>query len=64
MNSFQIVVDESVDYSVVTKLRKEGFNIYSIADEQPSLSDKNVLSIASENNALLITEDKDWGTCL
>jgi predicted nuclease of predicted toxin-antitoxin system len=59
MNEFQIVIDESVDYSVVTELRKKGYNVYAISDQLPAISDKEVLSVAFQNNALLITEDKD-----
>jgi predicted nuclease of predicted toxin-antitoxin system len=59
--AFQIVTDESADYAIVTELRKKGFSVYSISEQLPSLTDKQVLSIAFENNSLLITEDKDFG---
>jgi predicted nuclease of predicted toxin-antitoxin system len=61
MNEFQIVADESVDYSVVTELRNNGYNVYAVAEQLPSISDNEVLSVAFQNNALLITEDKDFG---
>jgi|SRR6266487_3545639 len=61
MNQFQIVVDESVDYSIVIELRNKGYNVYAISEQLPSISDKEVLSVAFQNNALLITEDKDFG---
>ena len=61
MIEFQIVADESVDYSVVAELRNKGFSVYAICEQLPSIPDKEVLSIAFENNALLITEDKDSG---
>jgi predicted nuclease of predicted toxin-antitoxin system len=61
MNEFQIVVDESVDYSVVTELRSKGYNVYAVVEKLPSIPDKEVLSVAFQNNALLITEDKDFG---
>lgn len=57
---YQIIVDESVDYRIVLELRNAGFSIYAIA-EQPSIKDENVLSIAYQNDALLLTEDKDFG---
>lgn len=57
---YQIIVDESVDYRIVLELRNAGFSIYAIA-EQPSIKDENVLSIAYQNDALLLTEDKILG---
>lgn len=61
MASYQIVADESVDYRIVVGLRETGMAVYSIAEQQPSIKDEQVLSIAFNNNALLITEDKDFG---
>lgn len=57
----QIVADESVDFRIVTQLRQAGATVYSIAEQQPSINDETVLSIACEKKALLITEDKDFG---
>lgn len=58
---FQIVADESVDFRIVTELREVGFEVYAICEEQPSLKDHEVLFIATSNDAILITEDKDFG---
>jgi predicted nuclease of predicted toxin-antitoxin system len=57
----RIIADESVDYNIVLLLRNGGFEVYAISEESPSISDINVLDIAVEHNALLITEDKDFG---
>ena len=59
--AYQIVADESVDFRVVIRLREIGLIVYSIAEETPSITDSNVLSVAFSNKALLITEDKDFG---
>ncbi|MCB0490281.1 MAG: DUF5615 family PIN-like protein [Cyclobacteriaceae bacterium] len=58
---FQIVADESVDYRIVKGLRVAGFSVLSIIENNASVSDEEVLRIAVSNNALLITEDKDFG---
>jgi hypothetical protein len=50
---YQIIADESVDFKIVLQLREVGFITYSIMEEQPSLKDEDVLSIACENDALL-----------
>lgn len=59
--NYQIVADESVDFRIVTELRKIDLSVYSISEELPSIKYKDVLSIAFDNKALLITEDKDFG---
>ena len=59
--SYQIIADESVDYRIVLLLRQLGLTVYSISEDQPSIKDDLVLNIACDNNALLITEDKDFG---
>lgn len=61
MSHYLIVADESVDFRVVTTLRDLGCEVYSICEQSPSISDTEVLEIAVAKNALLITEDKDFG---
>jgi predicted nuclease of predicted toxin-antitoxin system len=56
-----IVADESVDYRIVTELRNNEFQVYSVSEQQPSIQDEVVLKIACDHNALLLTEDKDFG---
>lgn len=56
-----IVADESVDFRIIKALRGNGFDIVAICELSPSISDKEVLQIAVDKNALLITEDKDFG---
>lgn len=57
----KFLVDESVEYSVVSFLRSLGYDTYSIAEQSPSLEDKSVLSIAYDEKRILITNDKDFG---
>jgi len=58
---YQIVADESVDFRIVLQLRKIGLDVFSIIESTPSVNDIEVLSIAFQNKALLVTEDKDFG---
>lgn len=55
------VADESVDFRIVNALRSEGYEVWAVLEEDPSITDKKVLDIAFEHNALLLTEDKDFG---
>ncbi len=56
-----ILADESVDYRIISFLRKHSFNVIAIIDNDASIPDTEVLEKANEQNALLITEDKDFG---
>jgi predicted nuclease of predicted toxin-antitoxin system len=56
-----IVADESVDQAIVKELINRGFIIYSILENNFGINDNNVLKIANEKAAFLITEDKDFG---
>jgi predicted nuclease of predicted toxin-antitoxin system len=57
----KILADEDVDYRIVKELRNKGFEVASVLEDHKSISDKEVLKIAKNKGALLITEDKDFG---
>jgi len=57
----KIVADESVDYRIINFLRTNSFDVTAIIDNHASISDTEVLRKSNEQNALLITEDKDFG---
>ena len=40
----QILADESVNYKIVKELRNNGFEVLSILEKHPSISDKAVLA--------------------
>lgn len=61
MSSVVIVADESVDFEIVRALRKNNFEVHAIAEDSPALPDAAVLETAVKKNALLISEDKDFG---
>lgn len=55
------VADESVDRHIVDKLRNEGHLIWYIAEMSPSITDNEVLNLAKNQKAPLLTSDKDFG---
>jgi predicted nuclease of predicted toxin-antitoxin system len=57
----KIVADENVDRLVIERLRSNGHEVLSIAQEFRSSPDTEVLSISNNERALLLTEDKDFG---
>lgn len=56
-----IVADESIDLAIVKELINRGYEVYSILLNNFGINDQNVLEIANEKAAFLITEDKDFG---
>ncbi len=56
-----LLADESVDGQIVAQLRVGGHTVLYVAEMEPGISDTSVLEQANANNALLITEDKDFG---
>ena len=56
-----LLADESVDGPVVERLRQVGHDVVYVAELSPSMSDDQVLQLANERNALLVTADKDFG---
>ena len=57
----RFVADENMYFGVVKALRELGFDVYSIAESNFSIIDAAVLKIAYETNAILLTQDKDFG---
>src|SRR5947208_14376593 len=56
-----VLADESVDRTVVERLRQEGHVVIYVAELSPSITDDEVLQQANDGNALLVTGDKDFG---
>jgi predicted nuclease of predicted toxin-antitoxin system len=55
------VADENFDFAVVRQLRTKGFTVLAIAESFSSIPDTQVLQIAVDRKAILLTEDKDFG---
>jgi predicted nuclease of predicted toxin-antitoxin system len=57
----RFVADESVDKQIVDGLRAGGHSVLFIAESEPSVSDEIVLARSREQDAVLVTADKDFG---
>lgn len=57
----KFLVDENVEYTVVHYLRKQGYDVLSIAESHPSLDDVDILQKAVQEHRIIITNDKDFG---
>lgn len=57
----KLVADESIDKQIVDCLREHGHSVSFVAETSPSLDDDAVLARANEQQAPLLTSDKDFG---
>ena len=57
----KFLADESVDKPVVDRLRSEGYQVLYILEIAPGIPDEHVIQRANEEEALLLTADKDFG---
>ncbi len=57
----KFLADESVDLQVVDRLRKDGHEVWYVAEMEPGIPDELVLSWANQERAILVTADKDFG---
>jgi predicted nuclease of predicted toxin-antitoxin system len=55
------LADENIEKPVVVKLRAEGHQVLHVSEIAPSITDIAVLRLANQENAVVLTEDKDFG---
>ena len=55
------LADENVDSEIVDRLRKDGHQVWYVAEMDPGISDEAVLELANKGDALILTADKDFG---
>ncbi len=55
------MADENVDRQIVERLRQDGHEVWYVAEMDPGVSDQEVLTFANNEQAVLLTADKDFG---
>jgi len=60
----RLLADENVPRASIRKLRSAGHEVLAVAEELSGLPDADVLRVAAEREALLITFDSDFGTLI
>ena len=61
MKEIKFLADENCDFLVVRTLRSAEYDVLSVAESFPSVSDQQVLRHATKEKRILLTEDKDFG---
>ena len=59
--NIRILADENVDYRIVDVLRSEGIEVVALVEESPGITDLEVIELAVKLDAILLTEDADFG---
>ena len=57
----KFLANENIPISSVTHLKSHGFDITAIGLDNPSISDKEVMKIASDEERIILTYDSDYG---
>ena len=60
-SSLKFIIDVGVGKKVEDFLYKSGYDVLSVREINPSMSDSKIIGIASKNNRIIITMDKDFG---
>ncbi|MDQ1352051.1 MAG: hypothetical protein QG657_2357 [Acidobacteriota bacterium] len=51
----QFIADENIDTDIVQSLIEEGYDVLSIAEDFPGISDITILEMVNEHRAILLT---------
>jgi predicted nuclease of predicted toxin-antitoxin system len=57
----KFLADENLDWQIVERLRQDGHLVWYVAEMEPGISDDVVLDLANQEEAILLTSDKDFG---
>ena len=57
----RFVADENFPRPALEALRNAGWEVFSVAEERPGISDEEVAALCSESQRVLLTFDKDFG---
>ncbi len=55
------LADESVDHPIVERLRRDGHQVSYVAELEAGMPDDDVLNLANQEAAWLLTVDRDFG---
>jgi len=57
----KFLINENVGFSILDMLQKEGHDVKSVSQFYPSFEDKVILEKATQEDRIIITNDKDFG---
>ncbi len=57
----KILADENIEREFIEALRENGFNVVSVRENHVGIADDEILQIAENENAVILTYDTDFG---
>ena len=57
----RFLADENIPYTVISELKKLGYNIISVLNYRSGMTDEEVIELAVKEKRIIITFDKDFG---
>ncbi len=60
----QFLADENFPFLSIQLLREHGFDIVSIRENSPGISDLSIIRLAQQHQLIILTFDKDYGEIL
>ncbi|MEW5920437.1 MAG: DUF5615 family PIN-like protein [Bacillota bacterium] len=60
----KFLANENIPLKSIEVLRKKGFDVKSVSELFPGISDKEVLTFAKKEQRIILTFDKDYGYLL
>ncbi|QLE57250.1 DUF5615 family PIN-like protein [Nostoc sp. TCL26-01] len=57
----KFLADENLDWQIVERLRQDSHLVWYVAEMERGISDDVVLDLANQEEAILLTSDKDFG---
>ncbi len=61
MSKPRLLADENIPRTVIIVLRKRGYDVVSVWELRPGMSDEEVVELAIKELRIIITFDKDFG---
>ncbi len=61
MSKPRLLADENIPQTVIIALREKGYDIASVWELRPGMSDEEVVELAIKESRIIITFDKDFG---
>ena len=61
MSKLRLLADENIPRTVIIALREKGYDVASVWELRPGMSDEEVVELAIKESRIIITFDKDFG---
>jgi len=61
LSKLRLLADENIPRTVIIALREKGYDVASVWELRPGMSDEEVVELAIKESRIIITFDKDFG---